>query len=179
MSSPIKHEISYTPPAPGLPRPALPRQRYFWLGMALFTALLAQQLGAWRWPWLTALQLDSVYKQATGFTLLAFILYQWRFSLLRSQGDTRKAAALARRHKAFGAMAPLLLFVHSQSLGYAYLQLLSLSFLLVFLTGLLNFETTRIRRPWFMPVWVTVHVSASMALLFLLTYHIYIGYAFK
>lgn len=152
---------------------------YFWLGLFLLTALLIQQLTQWRWFWLAELQGDSNYKQITGFGLLAFILYQWRLSVTRAQGDMRKALSMIKRHKLFGATAPLLFFIHSQALGYGYLNVLSLSFLLVFLTGLFNFEITQIRKPWFMPAWITVHVGSAMALLFLLAYHIYVSYAFK
>jgi len=152
---------------------------YFWLGLLWLAALVVQQSIGWRWPLLTEWQGDSVYKQATGFALLAFILYQWRFSLKRAQGQVRNGLALLRRHKLFGAFAPLLFFLHSQALGYGYLELLSLVFLLVFLTGLCNIEIIALRKRWYRPVWIGLHVSASMALLFLLTYHVYLSYAFK
>jgi len=159
--------------------PALPTQRYFWLGFFLLAALLAQQLTGWRWPLLTEWQGGNLYKQMTGFSLLAFILCQWRFSVARAQGDERKAAAMAKRHKLLGALAPVLFLGHTQSLGYAYLQVLSLVFLLVFFSGLCNVEIIKIRKPWFRPVWITAHVGLSMALLFLVAYHVYLSYAFK
>lgn len=163
----------------GHPASHLPTQGYFWLGFFLLAALLVQQGTGWRWPLLTAWQGDDVYKQLTGFGLLALILYQWRFSVLRAEGDLHRATAMIKRHKLFGAMAPLLFIGHSQTLGYGYLQILSLSFLLVFLSGLCNFEIVKVHRPWFQPVWVTVHVGLSMVLLFLVSYHAYVSYAFK
>lgn len=157
----------------------LPAKAYFWLGLVLLAALLAQQLAGWHWPLLGELQAGKVYKQLSGFGLLALLLYQWRFSVTRAKGDMRKAFAMVEFHKLFGAVAPLLFFLHSQSLGYAYLKLLSLAFLLVILTGLFNFEIVKTHRPWFRPVWITAHVGLSMLLLFLVAYHVYVGYAFK
>lgn len=159
--------------------PAIPAKRYFWLGFFLLAALLAEQSTGWRWPALTALQADSVYKQLSGFGLLAFILQQWRLSLLRCQGGQHRAGAMLGRHKALGAMAPLLFFCHSQNLGYGYLQTLSLVFLLVFLTGLCNTEILHVRKPWFRPAWISLHVGLSTALLLLLPYHVYLSYAYK
>jgi len=159
------------------PGPSMPR--YFGLGFFLLAVLLVQQGSGWRWPLLTEWQGDNLYKQMTGFGLLAFIFYQWRFSILRAQGEPRKAAALAGRHKLFGSLAPLLFLGHSQALGYGYLQALSLVFLLVFFTGLCNVEIAKIHKPWFQPVWITAHVGLSMALLFLAAYHVYLSYAFK
>lgn len=152
---------------------------YFWLGLGLLLALLAQQATGWCWPWLARLQAVNAYMQFSGFALLGLILYQWRFSLLRTQGHLRKAVGLLKRHKLLGAAAPLLFFVHTQSLGYAYLQWLSLCWLSVFFTGLFNREIVHLRRPWFLPLWITAHVGLSMALLFLTAYHVYLSYAFK
>lgn len=175
ISVPTRHEEHQA----RIPRWQAPAKAYFWLGLFLLAAWLAQQLTGWRWLLLDELQRDAVYKQLSGFGLLALVLYQWRFSVTRAEGEMRKALAMVECHKLFGAMAPLLFFFHSQSLGYGHPQVLSLTFLLVFLTGLCNVETVKIHTPWFRPVWITVHVSLSMMLLFLLAYHVYISYAFK
>jgi hypothetical protein len=154
-------------------------QGYFWLGLLLLLGVCVLHGVGWRWTWLAEWQADKLYKQATGFALLAFILYQWRFSVVRAQGDPHKAAKLIGRHKWLGALAPLWLLGHSQALGYGYLAFLSLTFLLVFFTGLCNVEILKVRKPWFRPLWLVTHVGLSMALLFLASYHVYIGYAFK
>jgi len=152
---------------------------YFWLGLALLSAVAIQQTTGWRWPLLSGWQDNPLYKQATGFGLLAFVLHQWRFSVNRAQGESHNGLAMLRRHKLLGSLAPLLFFFHSQALGYGYAGLLSLMFLSVVLTGLGNAEILNIRRRWYRPAWIGLHVSSSMALLFLLAYHVYLGYAFK
>lgn len=158
----------------------LPAKRgYYWLGLFLLMAFMIQQTAGWRWTVLTALQTDKTYKLVTGVGMLAFILYQWRFSVQRVQGEQRKAAVMLGRHRQAGALLPLVFLGHSQYLGYGYVGLLSLTVLLAFLTGLFNFQIVIIHRPWYRPLWLITHVGVSMALLLLIGYHVYIDYAFK
>lgn len=160
-------------------RSGLPAKGYFWAGLFLLAALIAQQSSGWQWTMLTGLQGDKTYKLATGFGLLAFVLHQWRFSVQRAQGEKRNAATMISRHKLFGALIPLAFLSHSQILGYGYLEILSLTLLLAFLSGLFNFQIGQIHTPWYRPVWISAHVGLSMALLLLMAYHVYINYAFK
>lgn len=152
---------------------------YFSLGMLLLTAFAIQEIGDLNWPLLAELQADDVYKQLTGFTLIAYLALQWRYSLLRNQGLTQKAAKLLNQHKLLGALAPVFFYAHAQHIGYAYLQALSLVYFAIFLTGLCNFEITHVHKHWFRNVWITVHVGLATGLLFLLAYHIYISYAYQ
>ena len=152
---------------------------YFFLGLLLFTAFIVQETYHWRWSWLTALQADNFYKQLSGLALVTYLAHQWHCSVLRSRGLMRKAGRILTRHKQMGSLAPLFFYAHSQSFGFAYLQLLSLVYFTIFLTGLFNFETTRIDKTWFQPIWITVHVSLSTGLLVLLGYHIFISYAYQ
>lgn len=154
-------------------------KRYFYLGMALLAAFTVQAAGQLHWPWLAALQGEDVYRQLSGFALLAFIAHQWHCSVLRSRGLMRKAGGMIKRHKLLGALAPLLFYLHSQQIGYAYLQMLSLAYFAIVLTGLLNFEVVRIRPPWFQPCWITLHVGLSTTLLLLMGYHVFIAYAYR
>lgn len=157
----------------------MPAKGYFWLGLFLLAALIAQQSTGRQWTMLTGLQDNNTYKLVTGFGLFAFILYQWRFSLKRAQGEKHNAATMMSRHRLFGAMVPLAFFTHSQVLGYGYLEILSLTLLLAFFTGLFNFQIGQIHTPWYRPLWIIAHVGLSMALLLLMGYHVYINYAFK
>jgi VIT1/CCC1 family predicted Fe2+/Mn2+ transporter len=160
-------------------RPDSPARGYFRVGLFLLAVLIVQQSTAWQWTVLTGLQDDNTYKLATGVGLLAFILYQWRFSIKRAQGEHRQAATMMGRHKLFGVLLPVLFFCHTQTVGYGYLQLLSLTLLLIFFTGLFNFQIVKIHTPWYRPVWISAHVGLSVALLLLMAYHVYLDYAFK
>ncbi|MGR9114870.1 MAG: hypothetical protein ACU85E_03835 [Gammaproteobacteria bacterium] len=152
---------------------------YFYLGLALLTAFVIQASSDLRWAWLSELQADDLYKQLSGFALLTFLAHQWHCSVLRNRGLRRKALIILNRHKLLGSLAPFFFYAHAQTLGFAYLQILSLVYFAIFLTGLFNIEITRFRGSWFQPIWITVHVGLSMGLLFLLSYHIFISYAYK
>lgn len=171
-------------PAPGkLPRSPVAApvssKSYCFVGLLAVAVFMIQAVGHWRWPWLTTLQSDDGYKQISGLALLAFIAYQWRFSVLRANGEMHRALAMTQRHKWLGALAPLLFYAHAQGFGYAYTQMLGVAFFAIVVSGLCNSEITRIRKPWFRPTWIVIHVGLSSALLFLLGYHVYITYAFE
>jgi len=174
----VRHALPHSPQA-RVVTPTVQGKAYFFVGLVLLAAFLAEALGHWRWSWLTTLQGDDLYKQLSGFVLLGFIAYQWRFSALRAAGEVRRANSMLSRHKWLGALAPALFYVHAQGFGYAYTQVLGAVFLIVVATGLSNQEIARVRRPWFYPAWIVVHVGASTALLALLGYHVYISYAFE
>ena len=151
---------------------------YFYLGLALLAAFALQEANNWRWSWLAEMQGNNLYRQLSGFALVTYLAQQWHCSVLRNRGIMRKAGRILKRHKVFGSLAPVFFYTHSQSLGYAYLQVLSLAYFAIFLTGLFNFEITRIHKPWFQTIWITVHIGPAMGLLLLLGYHIFISYAY-
>jgi sulfoxide reductase heme-binding subunit YedZ len=152
---------------------------YLLIGLALLTVFLALQVGHWRWPWLASLQADDSYKQISGFLLLGYIAAQWRLSIRRAKAGSPVARNVQEQHKLFGAFAPLFFFAHSQHIGFAYLEALSLVYFAIFLTGLCNQEITRFRRPFLAFGWIILHAGLSTALLFLLGYHIYTSYLFE
>lgn len=164
---------------PVAPRSGVSAKGYFWLGLFLLAALIVQQSTGWQWTQLAGLQADNTYKLATGLGLFALILFQWRFSVKRAQGEQRRVASILGRHKWFGTLLPLLFLGHSQSLGYGYAGILSLTVLTAFLTGLFNCQIVKIHKPWYRPLWIIAHVGLSMALLLLVVYHVYLDYAFK
>lgn len=153
--------------------------RYFRLGLALLALPALQQIAGLRWGMLETWQADDLYKQISGFVLLGFIAHQWYFPLLRVQGAMPKAARNAGRHRRLGAWAPLFYVFHTQQTGFAYLMALSLVFFAVFLSGLCNPETTRIRGEWFRPVWVTAHVGMATLLPFIIVFHVFVTYWFE
>lgn len=149
---------------------------YLALGYLLVGAYLCQYAAHFQWPWLTALQSSDVYKQVSGFALLAYIAQQWHLSVLRSRGLMQRAGRLLRRHRLLGSVAPAFLYAHTQVLGFGYQAVLALLFLGVSATGLIQQEALRLGGR---PLWLVAHVSLATALLFLLAYHVYITYAYQ
>jgi hypothetical protein len=148
-------------------------------GLVLLVLLAVQLGGGLRWPWLAGLQADDVYKQLSGFVLCAFIVYQWRLSLARASGRLQGTSRLTDLHKMIGLSAPVLFFMHTQSLGYAYQVALSLVFLALFLSGVFHREALGIPNPGYRTAWIAAHVGLATALPILLGYHVYITYTFE
>lgn len=152
---------------------------YTVVGTTLLAGLLLQQLAGWRWPWLTALQADDLYKQLTGFGLLGFIAHQWYFPLLRATGRSQRAVHAGHLHKLAGAAVPLLFLVHAQQPGHAYTVALCLTLLGVFLTGLASPENLRLQHPAARTAWTVAHVGLATALPFVVAAHVYLSYVFE
>lgn len=152
---------------------------YFWLGLLLLAAFAVQDIAGLTWPWLAELQANHLYKQLSGLVLIAYLAHQWYCSLLRNRGFMQRALKLLNRHKFVGALAPVFFYAHAQHIGYAYLQVLSLVYFTIFLTGLFNVEITRIREHRFQNLWITVHVGLTTGLMFLVAYHIFISYYYQ
>lgn len=152
---------------------------YLAVGIVALGVLVLQQAGGWRWEALAQWQDGDIYRQLTGFTLVTFVLHQWYFPWLRLQHQVARAVRGANLHKLLGAVAPLLYLLHARHTGYAYQLWLSLVFLGVFATGLINPETAGVRQPWFRAVWIPVHVGLSTALPFLVAYHVFVTYWYE
>jgi hypothetical protein len=148
-------------------------------GLALLVLLVVQLAGGLRWSWLAELQANDLYKQLSGFALCAFIACQWRLSLARAGGRAQGNSRLANTHKRVGLAAPVLFFLHSQSLGYAYQVALSLTYLALFVSGVFHREALGIPNPGYRTAWIAAHVSLATALPILLGYHVYITYMFE
>jgi len=151
---------------------------YLKMGFLLLTLFIVQLIFDLHWVWLEQLQQNSVYKQATGFLLLFFILMQWQVPLHRFKGELASKHLLLS-HKTQGAIAPLLLYFHSVELGYAYQCVLSSVFLVNIAVGLLNYEILSIRNKIFRYGWIIVHISLAVATVFLAVYHLYISYVYN
>jgi hypothetical protein len=164
---------------PGRLRAILNGPGYFSVGLGLFALFALKQATGLRSGVLAALQADDLYKQLSGFVLFGFVAHQWYFPLLRAQGKILRAARSAGPHKWLGALVPLLFIVHARQFGYAYQMALSLAFFTVFLTGLVNPETTGIRSDWFRPAWIVMHVGVATLLPFVVAYHVFMTYWFE
>ena len=73
-----------------------------------------------------ATRIMAANRIATGGALIALIGYQWYLPYLRLSG--RLAQTAARRHSYLGVLAPVLLYLHSITLGFAYTTVLALLF---------------------------------------------------
>ena len=152
---------------------------YFILGTALLVAYVAQDVLGLKWSWLVNIQKNETYRLSTGIGLLMYLLSQWHLSLSRLTYRTGRAKYIYDRHKTWGALAPLFFYVHSTTIGYAYLQLLSLVYLANTAVGLFNQEILRVKDRWFFFVWMVVHVALSLLAVMLVVFHIFVVFYYE
>ena len=153
----------------------------FYLGMALLLAFVLVHFFQLQWPWFEALQASESYKRWSGLFLTLYIAAQFILPFLRWQGHLRAAGHHYTLHKLQGAFAPLAFYIHSTSLGYAYLLVLSLVYFANFILGLLNHAIVAkpqyTRRYQF--TWLMAHVVLSLSTVALVVFHVYIVFAFQ
>lgn len=122
------------------------------------------------------LQQNNLYKQTTGFALLAYVLYQWRLAWLRMGREKFNQKFELSLHMWLGVFTPLVLYVHSSQLGYGYQVLLAGLFLFNVLVGLCSPKVMKIRHKQYVVIWLVVHSGIAMLVPVLLMYHIYVIY---
>ncbi len=149
------------------------------LTLAFCVFYLIQSTLDWGLPTVVALQESDVYRFTTGSLLIALIGYQWYLPYLRLTGKLAQTAT--QWHGYSGVLAPLLLYLHSVSLGFAYTFVLSFLFVLNSMIGAVdktlirNFE----QRERFLRIWLLVHVPASCLITVLALIHLVYALAYK
>ena len=125
----------------------------------------------------TVQQIDGV-RTATGVLLIVFIAYQWYLSYRKLTGQSIQNAA--RWHGNLGALAPVLLYLHSASLGYAYLFVLSLLFVLNTMVGAIAKVAggSAEQRRLFQSTWLIAHVPSSCLITVLALMHMVYAFAY-
>jgi hypothetical protein len=100
---------------------------------------------------------------------------------LRWRGHLKAAARQYHLHKLQGAISPLLFYIHSTALGYAYTFALSLVFFANFALGLVNQEMIPESRykKLYAQYWLSTHIVLSTSMISLIVYHIYVVFAYK
>jgi hypothetical protein len=175
-----------SPPAPAqdprLAEQAAPvRQDARWAlaGAVLTSAYFAQVVWGWRWEWLALLQDIELYKQLSGLALVVLIAAQWQLSAARMLRRAGPGAALLAMHRQRGALAPILLYLHSISLGHAYVRVMSLVFLALLALGLLQRPLARLGRDWIGSAWLVAHVALATSLVLLVGYHAFNAFYYE
>jgi hypothetical protein len=138
---------------------------------AILWVLFLEQLGLeLDWSALRAWQSRFPNQVATGALLALFLSFQWLLAICRISGFMRAAKALYPWHQTLGALAPLLLFLHSTRLGFGYLVVLSVVYLANNLVGLVN-PSAFPRIKSVLSVWTIVHIALSVLVVVLTAYH--------
>lgn len=150
---------------------------YLMVGVLLIAAFAVQDLVGLKWPLLEQAQDNETYSQVSGLLLMLFLTHQWYLSLRRSNSGPLWAGV--DRHKLVGALAPAVFYLHSTHLGYGMLLFLSAAYFINVLLGLFNEQTLGIKRMAFVNAWTLLHVTASVFLIGLMLYHVYVAFIYE
>ncbi|MGQ0792711.1 MAG: hypothetical protein ACT4NX_01315 [Deltaproteobacteria bacterium] len=149
-------------------------RNYFYIGLILTLAFLAQYFFELPCAWLVDLQRGGDYKIYSGIALAAYVLIQWSLSLFRAAGKMTEARFMYRVHNLIGVLAPVFFYAHSVTFGYGYQILLAASFFAVVVVGVCNLQFLGIRGRGASNIWMILHIVPSALVVILMAYHIYV-----
>lgn len=148
---------------------------------ALFLALGLVVLALWSDGSLPAqLALPAFdFQVVTGLLLLLCLMVQWILfgkRLLRSARNMRQHVVL---HRWSGVAATLLFSAHAIRMGHVWMTMLSVTFFLVAVTGVLNREVMGYRSNVLYLMWLACHIGLSAVMMPLIAVHIWVALAYQ
>lgn len=149
---------------------------HVFFGLLVITAYCAQAVSEWQWEYLYLLQENFIYKQVSGFVLVAAVLWQWRLYVYRHKIISDSRRKILNSHEIFGPLSLILFYLHSAEFGFALQLVLSISYISTILSGLVKPNSWGIRNRFYINVWLVVHVLSATLMTNLAIYHIYISY---
>ncbi len=150
------------------------------LGLVLMIAYFLQYILKLEWSWLFELQAQEMYKRWTGLGLALFIIFQWVLTMTRTIKRFRKyAMSMLSIHKWLGAISPLIFYIHTASLGYGYLLLLTYIFFSNTLLGYLNLNVLKNNSDLLFKSWMIAHVALSVIVPIMMVFHITMVFYYK
>ncbi|MFY0598484.1 MAG: hypothetical protein JXR03_02355 [Cyclobacteriaceae bacterium] len=156
------------------------RLAFITTGLTLFALFILQDLLGWKWDFLYELQDDQMYRRWSGLVLSLIILFQWSLSLVRSRPKWEELSLkFYNIHNWIGAFTPLLFYIHSMQLGFAYLLVLSLTFFGNFLLGMFNLDVIKNKSQIIFQAWMILHVACSFFITLLTIYHIWVVFYYE
>ena len=156
-------------------------RNYAYLGLFLLCVFLIQEWLGLKIIFLQEWQLDENYKRWTGFLLLSFLFFQWYYPLKQFFAYRGNLLYWRKIHKYNGVVAPAILYVHSTTIGYAYLFVLSIAYLTNNALALCNRD---VFHEWFShklvyQSWLSIHIFLSFVISILVWYHLFVAFAYS
>ncbi|WP_379884336.1 hypothetical protein [Mariniflexile soesokkakense] len=126
------------------------------------------------------MQQEEIYKRWSGLGLALFIVIQWLLTFSRIINKLKKYSfKVTNLHKWFGALSPLLFYMHSMSFGYGYLMLLTYIFIINNFIGYFNLDVIKSTNEVLFKGWMITHVAFSMVITLLMVFHISMVFYYK
>ena len=152
---------------------------YLIVGFSFLLMYLMQVVLNLRWEWLDTVQSGEFYRQFTGFLLLAYVLIQGKLGLSRIRKSKYHYKDLYRQHRLQGIFGPVILYIHSIDIGFAYQTVLTFIFLGNILVGYLSPQSIAIRNKIYALSWTILHISLAILTLILMIFHMFIVYYYS
>lgn len=150
------------------------------VGLVLLFAFLLQFFFNIEWTWLFNLQQGELYKRWSGLLLAVLIVMQWVLTITRVVKKWRGyAMTMQNIHKWLGALSPLVFYIHSMTMGYGYLLLLSYIFFSNALLGYLNLDVIKSSSEALFKGWMITHVALSIVITIMMVFHITMVFYYK
>jgi len=149
---------------------------YTLLGVTLLGLFFLQYGYGIKFHWLAHWQHVTLYKQLTGFMLVGYLLLQWQLGMRKMRNKTSRLTRVHHLHKWQGALAPMIYYIHSMELGYAYQLLLSGVYFGNVVVGLFNPEMLNRLPRGYRTGWLIAHIGLAVLTLALVLYHVYVTY---
>ena len=91
----------------------------------------------------------------------------------------KHAMSMQAIHKWLGALSPLVFYIHSMSMGYGYLLLLSYVFFSNTLLGYFNLDVIKSNSDLLFKGWMIAHVALSIVVTIMMVFHIAMVFYYK
>jgi hypothetical protein len=150
------------------------------VGLVFLCAFFLQFFLNLKWQWLFELQQEELYKRWSGLVIALFILFQWVLTFTRVIKKFRKyAMTMQTIHKWLGALSPFVFYMHSMSMGYGYLLMLSYIFFANTLLGYFNLDVIKNNNNLLFKGWMITHVALSIVVTIMMVFHISMVFYYK
>ncbi len=156
------------------------KKGYLYIGITLLLLYIMQAVFEWLWTPLYDYQQEESFKRWSGLGLFIYIAIQWSLTLFRVKKNwEHNSPIIMELHKWMGAFSPVVFYIHSMELGYAYLLILSVTFFANVLIGFINLDVIKTKAYWYFQTWMITHVACSLAISLLAIYHIWIVFYYN
>lgn len=115
----------------------------------------------------------------SGTALLVCMIYQWTVFVQRFTKTTTNALQHFLAHRWVGVAATVLFALHAVRPGEVWMTALSIIFMGIAVTGLLNREVVKYRKQWMYLAWLGLHMCLSAMLVPFLLVHIWAALAYQ
>ena len=154
------------------------RNPYFALGFGAVLLACAAQLLNLNTS-LTSLLPRLEWQMVTGIALVAILAFQWSLFVHK---QTKNIQAIPRNrtlHKYAGIGFIVIFALHADSVGYAWMMLLSAILAGLIFTGLFNREIVVFRKQWTYKTWLWLHVALAAMLTPFVVMHAVVALIFE